>query len=297
MSNVDLHMHSAHSDDGQFTVLELVKMAEEAQLVFASITDHDSILATRELYQYQNFTSVKWLSGVELSVRHNQTDLHLLAYGFDLNDPWFEQHSLRIRQSEEAATDERLAKINAYFEIDLKKEELEKLAQGKLITGEIIAEAILHHEAYATHPILKEYFPKGKRSKAPLVNFYWDFLAQGKVAYVPTDLTPYREAVEAIHQAGGVAVIAHPGQTIKENLQLLNELTHLGCDGIECYSSYHSDIQNAFYVEYAIKRKMLMTCGSDFHGKTKPSIKLGQTNSPLDAKDVIKQLENRGIRV
>lgn len=297
MSNVDLHMHSAHSDDGQFTVLELVKMAEEANLVFASIADHDSVAAPRELAQYQSFTKVKWLSGVELSVRHEQTDLHLLAYGFDLKDPWFDQHSQRIKASEEAATDERIEKINHHFRINLTKPELEILAKGKLITGEVIAEAILHHSEYATHPQLKAYFPKGSRSKAPLVNFYWDVLAQGKVAYVPTNLTPYREAIEAIHKAGGLAVIAHPGQTIKENTKLLAELSHLGCDGIECYSSYHSDIQNAYFVEYAVKRKLLVTCGSDFHGKTKPQIKLGQTNSPMDAQDVIKQLENRGIKL
>lgn len=297
MSNVDLHMHSAHSDDGQFTVLELIKLAEEAHLAFASITDHDSVAAARELFQYQNFTPVKWLSGVELSVRYEQTDLHLLAYGYDLNDVWFDQHTQRIKTSEEAATDERIAKINAHFKINLLKPELEKFAKGKLITGEIIAEAILHHPEFASHPELKAYFPKGNRSKAPLVNFYWDFLSQGKVAYVATNLTPYREAVEAIHKAGGVAVIAHPGQTIKENTKLLNALIHLGSDGIECYSSYHNDIQNAYYVEYAVKRKLLVTCGSDFHGKTKPQIKLGQTNSPMDAQDVIKQLENRGIKL
>lgn len=297
MSNVDLHMHSSFSDDGQYTVLELTKLAEQAGLVCAAISDHDSVKSAIEIEQYQPFTPVKWIKGVELSVRYQDTDLHLLAYEFDPNFLWFEKHCTLIKQGEADATDVRIERINQHFNIQLTRKQLEKLAKGHLITGEIMAEAILEDPKNQDHPILKEYFPKGKRSGSPLVNFYWDFLSQGKVAYVPTPLSTFREAVEAIHQAGGLAVLAHPGQTIHENVSILNDMVHLGLDGIECYSSYHSDIQNAFYVGYAAKRHLMITCGSDFHGKTKPKIKLGQTNSPLSAEDVLKQFEERGKRV
>lgn len=294
MSNVDLHMHSVYSDDGQYTVLELTKLAEQAGLVCASITDHDSIQSALDIEQYQPFTSVKWIKGVELSVRYQSTDLHLLAYSFDPQYPWFKEHCSLIKQGEANATDQRIELINHHFGIHLTRKNLEKIAKGHLITGEIMAEAILQDSKNQDHPILKDYFPKGKRSGSPLVNFYWDFLSQGKVAYVPTELSSFRDAVEAIHQAGGLAILAHPGQTIHENVGILNDMVHLGLDGIECYSSYHSDIQNAFYVGYAAKRSLMITCGSDFHGKTKPKITLGQTNSPLSAVDVLKQFEKRG---
>lgn len=295
MTNIDLHMHSSHSDDGQYTVLELIKLAEASGLEVASITDHDNIAAAREIAQYQAFTPIKWLKGVELSVRHDALDLHLLAYGFDVEHPWFDQHLSRIRQSEEAATDLRIQKINAHFGLDLTREALEAKAHGHLVTGELVAEVILENPENQKNPLLKPYFPKGSRSNAPLVNFYWDTMAQGKFAYVPTDLSSFYDAVNEIHKAGGLAILAHPGQTIKENAKVLNEMVHLGLDGIECYSSYHSDLQNGFYVNYALKRNLMITCGSDFHGKTKPSIHLGQTNSPLEAKEVLKQLEKRGL--
>lgn len=297
MGYIDLHMHSAHSDDGEFPVLELIRQAEESQLKLAAIADHDNIQAAREIEKYRGFSSVKWLKGVELSVRHGETDLHLLAYDFNLDHPWFETHRLALRKAEEDATAERIAKINEHFKLNLKQEDLEVMAKGRIITGELIAEAILEDTENKKNPLLKPYFKGGQRASSPLINFYWDTMAQGKFAYVKTYLPTFSEALNEIHKAGGLAVLAHPGQSVKENQGILTELIHLGLDGIECYSSYHSEMQNAFYVGLASKRNLLITCGSDYHGKTKPHIRMGQGSCPVNVDEMLKQLEKRGVRL
>ena len=62
---------------------------------------------------------------------------------------------------------------------------------------------------------------------------------------------------------------------IQEKIELLYSLKELGIDGIEAYSSYHTKEQSEFYDGYARKNNLIITCGSDFHGRTKPTIQLG----------------------
>ena len=84
---------------------------------------------------------------------------------------------------------------------------------------------------------------------------------------------------------------------IQENMQLLNELTHIGLDGIEAYCPYHSEIQNYFYVDYALRRKLIITCGSDYYGPNKHFVKIGQTHCPMNADEILAQFRNKGINL
>ena len=83
------------------------------------------------------------------------------------------------------------------------------------------------------------------------------------------------EAIELIYAAGGLPVLAHPGNNVKEGEELLRDIVQAGIVGMEVYSSYHSIEQIQFYSRQAEKYDLIKTLGSDFHGKTKPSIKLG----------------------
>lgn len=86
---------------------------------------------------------------------------------------------------------------------------------------------------------------------------------------------------ELIHRNHGVAVIAHPGVNLKGKEFLLTEILTLGVDGIEAFSSYHSSAQADYYCKAAIEKHIFVTCGSDYHGKTKPSISIGQHGCPF----------------
>ena len=111
-------------------------------------------------------------------------------------------------------------------------------------------------------------------SDNPYVNFYWEFCSQGKPAHVPTKLPSLKEVIKIIKDDNALAIFAHPGNNIKENEKLLHEIMDKGLDGLEAYSSYHNHKQTEFYINKAEENNWLITCGSDFHGKNKPAVKL-----------------------
>lgn len=291
MGNIDLHIHSIHSDDGEYTVESLVRQAEEAGLSVAAIADHDSVKACLERHRLNLKTSTRWIDAIEISCRHKGRDYHLLGYFIDPFDLRYAKLEENMRINEEAATQERLDLLASHFGFAFPMEALRHVAKGKLITGEVICEWLLENEGNRKIEELRKYFPGGSRSDNPLVNFYWDYLSQGKVAYVEVDVPSMSESIRLVHETGGVAVLAHPGNNVKEDKAVLDELTSLGLDGIEAFSSYHGELQNAFYVAYAKKKNLLFTCGSDYHGKTKPKIKLGLTHCPCDAQAIVEMME------
>jgi predicted metal-dependent phosphoesterase TrpH len=89
------------------------------------------------------------------------------------------------------------------------------------------------------------------------------------------EFMPYSEAVRIIKDTGGIPVIAHPGHNFKGRESVIRELIDEGTEGIEVYNNYHSTEQIAFFEKLALEKKILITAGSDFHGKTKPLIQPG----------------------
>ena len=96
------------------------------------------------------------------------------------------------------------------------------------------------------------------------------------------------DAIQIIHQAGGICVVAHPGNNFKGKDDILKEILNMQVEGIEAYSSYHSSEQTQFYLQLAKDYHKICTAGSDFHGKTKPSIQMGSV-SPKEHADAIMQ--------
>lgn len=139
----------------------------------------------------------------------------------------------------------------------------------------MFAEVLLAKPEYENHPLLRPYRSGGVRSDNPYVNFYWDYYSQGKPCYAEIKFPAMEKAIDVIHRNHGTAVLAHPGVNLKGKAYLLDEIVKLGIDGIEAFSSYHTPKQAAGYYEAAKGRQLFVTCGSDYHGKAKPSIVLG----------------------
>lgn len=125
------------------------------------------------------------------------------------------------------------------------------------------------------NPLMAPYYSGGNRSENPFVNFYWDFCSKNKPAYAPVEYIPLKEAVGIIIESGGVPVLAHSQNNIGLDEEALVRIIGQGVKGIEVYSSYHDRTAVHNYERLADKHDLLKTVGSDFHGKTKPSIKLG----------------------
>ena len=110
----------------------------------------------------------------------------------------------------------------------------------------------------------------------PYINFYLDFGAQGRPAFVPVEYMSFRDAVELVRNNGGVPVVAHPGLNLRGRERIVEKLLERGAEGLEVFNNYHDDRQIAYFAPLVRRRGALMTCGSDFHGKTKPLIHVGR---------------------
>lgn len=292
---IDLHLHSSYSMLGEYSVLDLFKKVEEAGIEFAAIADEDSIQSIAEVTQYQAFSSVKWISAVQLSVDHQGRAFQIIAYGIE-DHPWFRQHEKMVKANYEVRFLEIIKHLNNLYNFDLSMIEFKNYANEKCLSVELLASYILSLSRLEENAEIKKFKLKASRFYKLETNFVNQYLVEGKKAFVRKYSSSFYEALQAIHLVSGVAVLANPGLTIKEDHAFLNELVHLGLDGIECYSPYHSEIQNAFYVSFALKRQLLITCGSDF-GRLGEKIKAGQTHCPMNKDEIIGLFRKRGLSI
>lgn len=277
MDFIDLHIHSFYSDDGEYTPEELVDLCLEKKLRYFSIADHNCTGGIEEAVLYCRGKNIKIIPAVELDCTFNGTGLHLLGYGINYRSPVFNELHEDIVLQEQTASKKRM-KLIRRLGIDFSDAVIASLSRNGVITGEMLAEAAMQFDRNHENPLLKPYYDNGSRSDNPYVNFYWDFCAQGKPAYAEVKFISLQEAVRIVEETGGVPVLAHPGNNIKEDAAKLEAVISCGVRGIEAYSSYHDEKQVALYKKFAEEHGLLVTCGSDFHGKTKPSVAIGGSN-------------------
>mgnify|MGYP002800014212 CR=1 FL=1 len=295
MSWIDLHMHSAFSNDGDFTPEELVGKCQAAGIRLMAVADHNSCKAVQGEMAEAKKRGISCISAIELDCCYENVDLHVLGYGIDVTDSRFAELEENLADEERASSAPRLQMMRERgLVIDEKK--AYDLAHYGYVTGEVIAEVALADPRNDGHPMLKEYRPGGSRSDNPYVNFYWDWCAKGKEIYIPIHFISLREAISLIQSSGGTPVLAHPGNNVKEKDELLDEILKCGIEGIEVYSTYHSPEQIKYYRKKADDYHLAITCGSDFHGKTKPSIRLGTMDCGGEEDRIAEGLRGLGIK-
>lgn len=286
---VDLHMHSRYSDDGEFTPSGLMAQCAEEGMHLVSVTDHNCAKANAEAAKAAKEKGIAYLPGIEIDCTCKGINLHVLGYGINYQSHDFEKIEKHIADQSIQDSLDRLAKTQALgfsvTEKDMLPLSKNNYWQG-LWNGELFAEVLLAMPEYTAHPLLKPYRPGGERSDNPYVNFYWDYYAQGKPCYVKSDYPAMEEIIEIIHSNHGAAVLAHPGVNLKGKEFLLDDILKLGLDGIEAYSSYHSPKQADYFYRAARGKHIFVTCGSDYHGKTKPAIRMGQHNCPIPWEEI-----------
>ena len=288
MTKIDLHMHSIYSDDGQYTVKELFEIAKNNNLTHIAIADHNSVKAVKEAHSL-NY-DIEYIDAVELDCTYKGVNLHLLGYNFDYTLPIFEAIEQNIYQQMLKMKDELIEKVEN-LGIYINKEKLNELCPDGIVVAEDIAEVVIPDEINRNHPLIQSYLENGTRSDNPFVNFYWDICSQGKPAYVKMDYMDLIDAIQIIHQAKGICVVAHPGNNFKGKDTILEEILEMDIEGLEVYSSYHTPEQILHYEQLASKYNKICTVGSDFHGKTKPNIQMGST-SPKHANAIITTFYN-----
>lgn len=272
--NIDLHMHSLYSDDGEFSPEEIIAMGKKEEMEIMALTDHNSVKGVDEMTEYGKKVGIKVISGVEIDCVYKGINLHMIGYGIDHKRKEFLEIENEIFEKEMAIAKIKIEKLKENTDLIVNEEKIFKIAAGNIVTGEIVGEAVLGEEKNRSNPLLKEYFNNGAKSDMPFVHFYWDFFSQGRIAYVPIEFRSMNEIVKLIKESGGLAVLAHPGNNFKNCLEIADDIIKEGIDGIEVFSTYHSPEQIDYFYNKAEKNNLLMTFGSDFHGKNKPHIRL-----------------------
>ena len=281
MKNIDLHMHSNISNDGDFSPAELMKMCSKAGIKTAALADHNSVRGVAEAIKEGEKFGVKVIPAIEIDCTYKEYNLHVLGYNIDYNNKIFEKIEKNVFEQELKAGDKRMALVKEAG-IFFDEEKVRKLSYDGTITGEMIGEAAIEDERNRENPLITPYLEGGTRSNNPYVNFYWDWCSKGKPAYVPIKYITLKEAIDIIHKTGGKAVLAHPNNNIGMNEEIFKEIATEGIEGVEVFSSYHSKENAEFFLKMAEKYNVSVTCGSDFHGKTKPAIKLGKMGNLFD---------------
>ena len=278
MPHIDLHIHSTYSNDGEFEVNEIVGMCVQNQATHFSITDHNTIKANQEAVYQCSENSITYIPGIEIDCIYQGVDMHLLGYQIDWQSNDFIQLEATFNQKVDDSLPEMIHNLNTLgFEVDEK--EVLKSARGKLPSPELIAEVLLTNHQNNSDKKLLPYRQGGNRGDMPYINFYLDYFAQNKPAYVKVDYMGFKDAVELIKANNGIPIIAHPGLNFKGNEGLVAELLANGAEGLEVFNNYHNAKQMAYFAGVVTQGSFLMTAGSDFHGKTKPLITIGKYNT------------------
>lgn len=288
MSQIDLHIHTCYSSDGELSVQSILDMADRKGMRVIAIADHNGVQGAREAQAMQQKHAVRVIPAIEIDCVYQGIDLHVLGYGIDLHDSRYDALQRDIDQQMIDNGEQIITMIEA-LGIRVDRHALKQLVPDNIIVPEAIAEVALADPDNALNPLLLPYREHNARSDNPYVNFYWDWCSQGKPAYVPMRFMSLTEAIELIHDTGGYAVLAHPGNNLKNSPDLAADILAIGCDGIEAFSSYHTAKQNRYFYDMAIRLNRFFTLGSDFHGKAKPAIVMGNQMPPFSDEDILKQ--------
>ncbi|MDN5360797.1 MAG: 3,5-nucleoside bisphosphate phosphatase [Thermotogaceae bacterium] len=260
---IDFHTHTMASD-GTLTPEQLVAEMRKKSITYFSITDHDTIDGVKAVKHIPQ--GLTFITGVEMSVEFPKT-LHILGYGFDTQHEELNASLNQLQDFRKNRNTKMLEKMDKLgFKISM--EELISEAGSDLVGRPHFANLMLRKGYVASY---QEAFDLYLKKGAPL---YLD-----KKRFEPD------KAIELIHRAGGIAVMAHPYQTKLEGDSLENlvkELVSYGLDGIEVFYSQHTPEKVQQYKAFASKYELLATAGSDFHGANKPEIQLGMSVATED---------------
>jgi HisJ family histidinol phosphate phosphatase len=265
----DLHIHTYYSDSTS-SPQEVVDEAVKNGLSCISITDHDVIDGVVPTMEAAKLVNLEVIPGIELSSEFEGKDIHILGYYVDFQKgPLFEKISSfldeRVKRMKQMIVNLQSVGIK-----DITYEEAAAMTKSRAV-GRAHLATLLIQKGHVNN--FKSAFDK--------------YLAVGRPGFAPKfKQTPF-EAIDLIHQSGGLAVMAHPMVTQKD--ELISRLVKAGMDGLEVYYANTMPAVTQFYVNLARKHKLLLTGGSDAHGKTKVFTYVGKEQIPYELVEKMKE--------
>jgi 3',5'-nucleoside bisphosphate phosphatase len=267
MAFIDLHLHS-HFSDGTYGPEELAAQARRYELAAIALTDHDSVEGCPGTAQACAAVGIEFIVGTELTAEQDGNELHILGYCIDTQNARLLTQIARFQAVRQNRIREMVARLNR-LKVPLSADAVFALANCTAPGRPHVARALVAAGLCAS---LDEAFER--------------FLKKNRPAWVPKFKMSGTEALDLIHQAGGVAVLAHPG--LNRTDEVIPGLVEAGMDGIECYHTKHSSATTALYLKLADRLHLLVTGGSDCHGLNKGRPLIGTVPVPYQHLDRLK---------
>ena len=261
MKFADLHLHTQFSD-GTFTPEELVLHAQNHGLACIALTDHDTVEGCERAAAACATVKMEFITGAELTAEHEDTEVHIIGYFLDTKNPTLIQRVAHFQAVRQNRIYEMVAALNK-LGVSLKAEAVFALANCKSPGRPHVARTLVKEKLVGS---LDEAFER--------------FLKKGRPAWIPKTKMSALEAVELIHSASGLAVMAHPG--LNRTDEIIPDLVDSGLDGIECFHTKHSTAMSERYLEIADQYHLLVTGGSDCHGFSKAKPLIGTVRLPYE---------------
>lgn len=278
---VDLHTHSTFSD-GSARPEQLVALADERKLAALALTDHDTVAGIAQgRAAAQHRDELTFIAGIEISARISGLDVHMLGLGIDETSGGLLAGLEAMRQARRRRNPLMIQRLG---ELGLELTMADVEASAAAARGGAVESADEDTVISRLH-IAQALVAKGHcRTTAEAFEKY---IGHGGPGYVEKERLSATEAIELIHQADGLAFIAHPVQLGLGNLAqlelMLRQLRPAGLDGIEVFHSDHDAVRTRQYLGLARKLGLEVCGGSDYHGPARPDARLGQVRVPLAA--------------
>ncbi len=290
---IDIHIHTKYSD-GDKTVEEILKMCEEKKLEYISITDHNTCKQYEDKALNKNWFTGNIIKGVEMNATFKDKKIEVLGYNIkepEIIEKWSKKFFSEeiLREQQEKAKKKLLNICDKKGLIYDKSKIPQNIPVTDYITIYIYKELMNHNE---NHEVLGEF--------AESLNI---FIRKGLMNpeseyYTGSDNEPkplYKDVVNVIHQAGGLAFLAHPFEYRFDNtIDFIDELRNeKELDGIECFHPSADEKKMEILVKYAKNNDLFISGGSDYHGHKKPDINIGVGRGNLNiSKEYIEKWVN-----
>ena len=264
----DLHLHTNFSD-GTYTPEELALEGKRFNLSVLSLTDHDTVEGCARMAAACAQHGIEFIPGSELTAEQDDYELHLLGYYLDTNSAKLTKALSEFQTARQDRIREMVARIKK-LGVPIEAEDVFRIANcqspGRPHVGRALVEAGVCNT-------LDEAFDR--------------FLKKNRAGWVPKFRISAPDAIKLIHEAGGVAVMAHPG--LNRSDDMIPELVEAGMDGIECFHTKHSTAVSEHYLMMAEQQKLLITGGSDCHGMNKGKPLIGSIRLPYSNVVLLRQ--------
>ena len=264
MSKIDLHMHSTASD-GSLSPKELIDLAIRKKIPAISITDHDTTAGNNEAIEYAKTKNIEFVTGIEITITPPEDckELHLVGLFINSNNNKIKNIQTKNRKRVEEVIKKIIRKLNQLgYEITF--EELLNETDEKQLGRPFIAR------------ILMRKYPKEFPNRKDVFN---KLLGKSGKAFVRPKGTPLKEAIKMIHNAGGIAIIAHPWYLGDQMEKIVETFSNLGGDGIEIsYTPKESIPKNMKkrLIKISEEKNLITSGGTDFHEMKKNEKEIGE---------------------